>query len=117
MDFAGYMIWPFICFMASVAVFIFVAVIRFVRWPPFLGYVAAAVLIYTTPFAFDGVHDIWFARHSSWRAEHHIFTSDDSSERFLRFRYPAVALAVLSALALLNFGPQRHRDDEEPPTT
>ena len=115
MEFAGYILWGFICFFASFALFLLIVLVRSFHWPLFIGYVAVAILIYTTLAAFDGLYVAWSTHHNSWRAEHHIFTSDDSNERFLWFRYPTTALVTFLALALLHLGPQRQRDHEPPP--
>ena len=115
MEFAGYILWGFICFIASFALFFFVVLARFFHWPPLFGYLAVAVLIYTALTAFDGFYVAWSTHHNSWRAAHHIFTSDDSDKQFLWFRYPITALAVSFALAALHFGPQRERTHEPPP--
>ena len=117
MEFAGYILWGFICFVASICLFTFVFVARFSRLPLFIGYLAVLLLAFTSLFAFDGCYVAWSNARSSQRQASHIFTADTLPEQVLRLRYPTMVAAVLSALAVLHLGPRRRIVPLPPPLT
>ena len=120
MEFAGQILWGFICVIMSIALLGMVVLVRFSNLPLFFGYAAVVAIAFTALFAFnclafEACRVVRSHQYDTSRGGEHEFTHDDSYEHFLRFRYPIVATAPLLALALLHFGPQR-RVAHKPPS-
>jgi hypothetical protein len=120
MELAAQILWGFIFLIASIALFSFIVLVRFLNLPLLFGYVALVALPFTALFAFDGLafeacQVFRSHRYDTSRGGEHEFTHNDTYEHFLRFRYPIVASAPLLALALLHFGPRRRGAHKPPP--
>jgi hypothetical protein len=115
MEVMNYIVWGIICFIVSVGLLVFVGVLRGTGGPRFLGYVAIALLAYTSLTAFEGFFVAWSGARKSKRHAAHLFTRDELPEQVFELRYHFVAFTMLVAVALLHFGPRGRGQSVPPP--